>query len=216
MLFRSIGDEKTYEDDTDRAPGLQLILQEERKLEGNVFIDYTEGKLKTGEIREADGEYKENEKDSKVAEVDVKLVKTNGNKPGEIAEKYTGTNSNGKWEEAKTKTDENGHYYIGGFIPGDYMVIYTWGGQTYIDPDNGKSELIRVQDYKGTIYKDVNRQTNQEWYKAREPRYSDAMDNYEQRIEIDKQSEITTNHNTHVITDYKDGMRQIEGDETEE
>ncbi len=211
-----IGDEKTYEDDTDRAPGLQLILQEERKLEGNVFIDYTEGKLKTGEIREADGEYKENEKDSKVAEVDVKLVKTNGNKPGEIAEKYTGTNSNGKWEEAKTKTDENGHYYIGGFIPGDYMVIYTWGGQTYIDPDNGKSELIRVQDYKGTIYKDENRQTNQEWYKAREPRYSDAMDNYEQRVEIDKQSEITTNHNTHVITDYKDGMLQIEGDEAGE
>ena len=103
-----IGDEKTYEDDTDRAPGLQLILQEERKLEGNVFIDYTEGKLKTGEIREADGEYKENEKDSKVAEVDVKLVKTNGNKPGEIAEntqEQTAMENGKKPKQKQMKTD---------------------------------------------------------------------------------------------------------------
>lgn len=130
---------------------------------------------------------------------------------GETAKKYTGTNSKGKWEVAQTKTDANGHYYIGGFIPGDYMVVYTWGGQTYIDPDNGGKELIRVQDYKGTIYKDENRQTNQEWYKARKPRYSDAMDDYDQRKQIDKQSENTTNYNTQVITDYQNGTLQVDG-----
>ena len=57
-----IGQTNTYEDDTDKAPGLELTLQEPRKVNGKVFLDSTTGELKTGEIREGDGEYKEEER----------------------------------------------------------------------------------------------------------------------------------------------------------
>ena len=44
--------------------------------------------------------------------------------------------------ELPIQTDENGEFYISGFIPGDYTLTYTWGDETYT-----------VTNYKGTIYK---------------------------------------------------------------
>ncbi len=73
-----IDDKTTYEDDTDRAPGLQLVLQEQRKLDGKVFIDTTTGELQTAQVRQGDGEYKEGEPG--VQGVDVKLLNLNKNR----------------------------------------------------------------------------------------------------------------------------------------
>lgn len=78
-----------------------------------------------------------------------------------------------------TTTDGNGDFYISGYIPGDYTLTYTWGDETYT-----------VQNYKGTIYKD--RANNKEWYKTTEPRYSDAMDDYQLRQNIDGETQNIT------------------------
>ncbi len=88
-------------------------------------------------------------------------------------------------------------------MPDKYLVLFTWGGQTYMD--NGKEELIRVQDYKGTIYRDAGAsEGNLEWYKNRAQRYSDAKDNYETRKAIDEQSSLLINSNKTTILDYQD------------
>ena len=56
------GDEKTYEDDTDKSPNLGVELTDAREISGKVFLDETTGELKTGETRQGDGKYTDNEK----------------------------------------------------------------------------------------------------------------------------------------------------------
>lgn len=86
--------------------------------------------------------------------------------------------------EKTTITDENGYFELVGFMPGNYTIVYTWGDAIYT-----------VDDYKGTIYKDMERLGRQLWYTENvDTRYSDAIDNYETRKLIDsgEHPEITT------------------------
>ena len=162
-------DVTTHQDDTSSAPGLLLEVADAREIAGKVFLDESTGGV--GVVREGDGKYTDNEKG--ISGVTVTLTETSGS--GKV---YT------------TTTDENGDFYISGYIPGDYTLTYTWGGQTYTI-DN-KQYTITVQDYKGTIYKDKDRANNKKWYKITEPRYSDAMDDYAQRQNIDEETENIT------------------------
>lgn len=162
------GDTTTYEDDTDSAPGLKLVVSDKaREMTGKVFLDSTSNELKTGEVRQGDGMYTDGEKGIK----DVKVT---------LKENI----ENGKVYEATT--DENGDFYISGYIPGDYTLTYTWGDKEYT-----------VQNYKGTVY-DKNRYdtnvTNKEWYKTDvDTRYTDAIDNYNTRKKIDAEIAKVTN-----------------------
>lgn len=91
-------------------------------------------------------------------------------------------------------------------MPDKYLVLFTWGGQTYTY--NGKEQLIRVQDYKGTIYRDAAAsETNLEWYKSRAQRFSDAKDNFDTRNKIDEQSNLLKNSNKTTILNYQDTGR---------
>ena len=153
-------DVTTHQDDTSSAPGLLLEVADAREMAGKVFLDESTGGV--GVVREGDGKYTDNEKG--ISGVTVTLTETSGS--GKV---YTVT------------TDENGDFYISGYIPGDYTLTYTWGDETYT-----------VQNYKGTIYKDKDRANNKEWYKITEPRYSDAMDDYTLRENIDKETKNIT------------------------
>ena len=188
-----VNNPKTFEDDTDRAPGLKLILQENRKLNGVVFEDEvlsTDGfkvdEVNYGKIRQGNGIYDQNEKG--IGDVTVQLVTVAGDGTERTA-KIWNTLAR-KWEDAITKTKQDGSYYFEGFIPENYKVLYIWGDQTY-----------RVQDYKATIYKDDQHQ-GEEWYKQVQDRYSDAKDNYQTREEIDEQARLVTNANQKVIEAY--------------
>lgn len=164
------GDKTTYEDDTDSAPSMKLELTNARELTGKVFLDETNPELLTAQIREGDGEYKEGEKGISGVAVTLK------NTVGDIAQVYD--ESTQQWLEAKDiMTDENGDFTIRGYVPDDYILTYTWGDETYT-----------IQNYKGTIYKDKERANNPEWYKTENPRYSDAMDDWDLRNQIDKQT----------------------------
>lgn len=199
---------KTYEDDTDKAPGLKLVLQEQRKVSGQVFEDVTNGDFKLGKIRQGDG--KLTLEDKGIEDVTVKLVNA---QTGKTAQVYNGRT----WVEATTQTNNNGEYTIEGFIPDNYKVVYTWGDSHY-----------KVQDYKSTIvdkasynakdgnlewYKDEFKQTypNFEWDQAEnaEIRASDAVDDYETRRHIDEQTSMITNSNKLAINEYS-GEGEIE------
>lgn len=191
-----IGKTNTYEDDIDRAPGLKLVLQEARKIDGKVFLDHTTGELKTGEMREGDGIYQEEEKG--IQGVKVKLIHSQTEEP---AQKYEGKDETGEWEEAIVETKEDGSYELSGLLPENYKIIYEWGGQTY-EGENGEEKEITVQNYKGTIYqeKDKREEVGEKWYQYKpEIRYSDAMDCYETRKKIDAQTRIITNENQEII-----------------
>lgn len=160
------GDQSTYEDDTDTAPTLKLEVKEARKLTGKVFLDSTNGTLMTGQIREGDGEYKNGEEGIRDITVTLKPI-----------------NKDPSYDEYSKKTNENGDFTISGFIPNEYEVIYTWGGQELKNGDK-----ITLDKYKGTAYKERERYTltGPLWYRQNaNKRLTDAIDNYEKRQEID-------------------------------
>lgn len=168
------GEKITYEDDTDSAPGLKLVVAyKAREMTGKVFLDSTSNELKTGEVRQGDGIYTDGEKGIK----DVKVTLKENIESGKVYE---------------ATTDENGDFYISGYIPGDYTLTYTWGDKEYT-----------VQNYKGTVY-DKNRYdanvTNKEWYKTDvDIRYTDAIDDYNTREKIDAEIANITNKTTTTI-----------------
>ena len=168
----------TYEDDTDAAPAVQLEIADARKITGTVFVDNTTGELLTGQIRQGNGQLDNGE--STVKGVKVTLHEIN----------------NAVADIVKT-TDENGNYEITGYIPGQYVVTYTWGDKTYT-----------VQNYKGTVYNSNRNQNDMYWYKSDvDTRYTDAIDNYQTRIAIDNEVTAITNNtvNSQIADAYNGG-----------
>lgn len=157
------GDKTTYGDDTNSSPGLLLEVVADREMTGKVFLDDTSKELMTGEIRQGDGKY--TDKDKGISGVKVTLTENTGT--GKVYE---------------TTTNENGDFNIKGYIPGEYTLTYTWGDKTYT-----------VHNYKGTIYKEKDRANDKNWYKVTEPRYSDALDDYNLRLDIDEETAIVPN-----------------------
>ena len=179
------GNEDTYEDDTDKAPALQLeVADNARIIKGTVFLDQTEDGLKSVQIREGDGKYTDGEKT--IDGVKIKLVE----KSGTGLAYYIGEGNT--VDSANSVTSGGGNFSIQGFIPGDYELVYTWGEQ------NGGYD---VQNYKGTVYKqDRYKEGNGKWYRGDgvqnnnvDTRYTDAIDDYAKRQEIDEELKIKTN-----------------------
>ena len=204
------GNTDTYEDDTDTAPGLLLETSANaRKISGTVFFDKTDDKLLTAQIREGNGEFDSGEQGIKG--VKVKLVEKSGTGKTYYANgdnDGTGNTTN----DTDSKTDANGNFTISGFIPGNYEIVYTWGR------DFGG---YNVQDYKGTIYDEERynqietangnsgnlegggtNTTVYKWYKIDEEngkRYTDAIDDYATRLEIDKELKTKTYSSDNTI-----------------
>ena len=175
------GSTETYEDDTDKAPALQLELSDEsiRKLSGTVFEDSAEETKLQAKIREGDGIYAGNEHG--IENVKVVLKDSDGN----IAQVYAqDEQGNRTWKDAVTTTDGNGNFEFEGFIPDRYTLEYTWGGQTYTD-SNGNTTTYDVNNYKGTIYNESKHSGEMWWNSEVETRYSDAKDNWSLRQSID-------------------------------
>ena len=170
----------TYEGDTDAAPPLKIVLRSERTITGNVFLDVTSEEFLENQVREGNGEYNEGV-DRPIGGVKVTLKPKEGTLGTEI----------------QTYTDSDGKFTIGDFIPGDYNIEYEWGGNSKYLDTSGKSVYLNVQDYKSTIYKkeridrNGSEYTNGTWYKGEgingySNRYSDAIDDYNRRLEIDE------------------------------
>ena len=176
-------DNQTMEDDTDYAPGINITTTEgERQITGIVFEDQTSVELQVGKERKGNGQYDQGEKG--IPNVVVQLLDLDRN--GQVAYSIIdGTN---------VKTGEHGDYTLSGFIPGNYIIKYTYGNGT---------DKYTAQQYKSTIYVDQARANenygngyldkdgdhdkvdtgNKYWYTDDvDARKSDAVDNYDGEI----------------------------------
>ena len=181
----TLGDETTYEDDAYQAPGIQLNVQGNRTITGNVFFDESKGG--PAQVRLGDGIY-DPSKEHGISGVKVTLTEINED----------GSTKQGGQVYTCDSTGKDGSFTINNFIPGYYKLTYTWGNETYEVDENGNTITnINVKDYKSTIWTAQNKaekdQNGNNWYKVnKETRYSDAIDNWETRQKIDNGENITT------------------------
>lgn len=162
----NIKDVSTWEDDMDKALGLQVRDAGDRQITGVVFEDATI----VNENKERLGNGKYDEGEEKISGVTVNLVEKE--------------NENSKI--VKSVQTNNGEYTISGFMPSkNYYIEFEWGNDKY-----------SVNDYKGTIRtyeRSLNVESSEYWYKNDlTNRWSDAMDNWDLRQEIDKDDSKVT------------------------
>lgn len=184
------GNKDTYEDDTDYAPGLILEVANSREIKGTVFednaVDPTAGGVNNERL--GNGIFDDGEKT--ISGVQVRLYKGADfdkikDEDGKIIDmqlkseaKPVGTTTYGG--DNKDSTGKDGAFTIKDFAPGEYRIVYFWGDGKYT-----------IEDYKSTIWtsdnkneKDGNPNT---WYRVNtDKRYSDALDNYDTRLKIDR------------------------------
>lgn len=166
------GEEKTkrstevFEDDADVAPGLRLIRDDvARTMSGVVFEDAPlQAKLNNNE-RVGDGIYQNGE--NKVNKVKVELLCQNNKDVDRL-------------NKIEVRTNSDGSYTLDGFIPGDYLIKFTYGDYECLVSPQNNNEMYTGQDYKSTIYEEGNYK-DVYWYKNTQPRENDAVDDYEGR-----------------------------------
>lgn len=207
-------EEGKKEDDSDWAPSLIITADKARTISGTVFLDESVLDKVTSNpdnyTRNGNGVYEENIENT-ISGVKVELYETKKDKDGNIiydedsniviADSPSGITKYKNGQNGGTGKD--GYFEISGFIPGDYVIVYTWGDKTYIEGD--QNNPINVNDYKGTIYNELSRATYDDWYRKhpeeqrwRNIRYSDATDDYGLRKAIDsyEESQDSTNITT--------------------
>ena len=206
------GQVNTYEDDTDAARSLKLELKNARAIQGTVFVDSTgkDDEVYTNQERIGDGVYTEGE-ETTIGGILVTLTETSGsnkvyttktiesegkygfklvqNEDGTLYYEPEQYNEDNKSEYAYVSSGnlQKGDFLISNYIPGKYVLTYTWGDKTY-----------KVQYYKGTIYDETRKQDNPYWYRGSEynddtisieERKTDAMDSSSIREAIDNEME---------------------------
>lgn len=102
-----------FEDDADVAPGLKLIRDDTpRTISGTVFEDSPlEDKLNNNE-RIGDGQYTSGE--NIVNKVKVELLCQNNEDVDTL-------------NKVETRSNQDGSYTLSGYIPGDYLIKFTYG-----------------------------------------------------------------------------------------
>lgn len=181
------GKTDTYEDDTDYAPGLKLEVAGSREITGTVFEDRVETEGGTGKERLGNGEFDTGEKTISGVEVGLYSIDDfieerdrSGNVTSiKLSEEAVSVGTTDYGENNENSTGEDGKFTIKDFIPGEYRIVYFWGNGTYT-----------VEDYKSTIWTSANKKEKADnqntWYRVNPgTRYSDALDNYDTRKNID-------------------------------
>lgn len=158
-----------FEDDADVAPGLKLIRDDtERTISGTVFEDSPlKDKLKNNE-RIGDGEYKNGE--NIVNKVKVELLCQNNEDVDTL-------------NKVETRSNTDGTYTLSGYIPGDYLIRFTYGDYECLINPQQNNQMYTGQDYKSTIYTEGDYK-DLYWYNNTSPRKNDAVDDYDGRRQV--------------------------------
>ncbi len=176
---------ETYEDDTDRAPGLNLHLAEaERTMIGYVWEDIThDNYVDSDGVKIGDGVKNGNEQNKNGVRVQlIELVTIDGHEYEYIwQEVFSGDKTvsymdrNGKLHENSKEVEVGtGEYKFIQFVPGKYIVRFIYG-------DTQRSIELNGQDYKSTTYTGYGENT------------SSAKDNKDRRLAVMNYSIKQTN-----------------------
>lgn len=205
----------TYEDDTDKASTLAIVIANAREISGTVFEDLEDETLsETKNISQGDATY-DASKENAIGGVKVQLVEvdSNGNVTDNVAKIFDEQAVNadgtlGAWTDANAEavSDSNGGYAISGFIPGKYAIKYVWGDGSYkiVNGQKGDEYDSMVENYKATVIdydKSQSESKNNKFYRdanESEVRTSHAMDNISTRKEVDN---ALKNYNYEAKTD---------------
>lgn len=156
-------DTTTYEDDTDMAPSLILLIEKDnptRGLSGTVFEDEDKTYGDTthpGQERLGDGILNTTKDKNRIKNVKVELLEYNAeNTNYTTAKLYQPKIDAGRFStdtiDAIVYTNELGEYSFNGVIPGRYLIRYTYGDNTWIVNEHKEEiEKINARDYKSTI-----------------------------------------------------------------
>ena len=165
--------EKNFEDDTDRAPSLRIIIDNEaiRKANGTVWEDKRDNNVEGAMV----GNGIRDDEEIGVNGITVQLIEkcTNGTE-------YI-------WKE--TSTANGGKYNFEEYIPGDYIVRFQYGNTeaTALPSSNGGANVTSYngQDFKSTLYQTGIKQDGK----------TDLDGRYQGYINTEKQNE-TGNYNS--------------------
>lgn len=189
--------EYNFEDDTDRAPGLRVIIDEDAIREANGVVWEDERNQVSGNAAVGDGIRQDSE--ITIAGVNVYLIEILSD-----GTEYT-------WQT--TQTDSNGLYIFENYIPGDYIIRFSYGDTeaTALTTDNGGLNVVSYngQDFKSTTYQagissdyDVNNDNESGTYTYNTSaadnagaNYSDAKDIWSRREEVNNYTTTTANTN---------------------
>ncbi len=171
--------EKNFEDDTDRAKSIKVLIDENaiRYLKGTVWEDERTQNVNNAII--GDGIRQSNE--IGIAGVEVELVEKLSN-----GSEYV-------WQQ--TTTNEDGTYEFKEYIPGNYIVRFKYGNNNNtvltVEKDGSNAVSYNGQDFKSTVYsKDLKNNIT----------VSEYTDEYYNILESDK---LSANKGTN-LSDAKD------------
>ena len=204
---QNIEDETSFEDDTDRASTIAIVIANAREISGTVFEDLTDEELaRTQNIAQGDGIY-DTTSENAIGGVTVQLmeVDSNGNITDNVARIFDEQVVNddgtlGAWTDATAEvvTDTNGNYNFVGFVPGKYVLKYTWGDGSYkiVNGAQGENYESMVENYKSTTIDYDRAQSeanNNKFYRSvseSDTRMSHAIDNIDERKAVDENLKV--------------------------
>ncbi|MBR1802737.1 MAG: hypothetical protein IJ777_02035 [Clostridia bacterium] len=174
LTANMIQKEYLWENDTDRAKGLKVsVIDSVREINGTVWEDKRNTQVEGTDAVIGNGIRENGE--TVVSGIHVELYEViNGKTSEEIAKIWNGTS----WQEAKIETDGNGQYKFEGFIPGDYIVRFTYGGEY--------NAIYNGQDFKSTTYQFDIKQEGQS------NDNTDAKRKYNEYMDVNLQNETAT------------------------
>ena len=182
--------ERNFEDDTDRAPGFNLIVNSEdiRRANGTVWEDERDTTIGSSDSSEdtiiGDGIRQDDE--IGVQGVTVQLVEKCSD-----GTEYV-------WQT--TSTDENGRYSFESYIPGDYVIRFFYGdtAQTALTTEDGGANIVSYngQDYKSTIYQ-TGINSNGEYVGIDQNGTTDESGRYQGYIDTENQN-VSGTYNTEL------------------
>ena len=204
---QNLEDETSFEDDTDRASTIALVIANAREISGTVFEDLTDEELaRTQNIAQGNGIY-DTASENAIGGVTVQLmeVDSNGNITDNVAKIFDEQVVNddgtiGAWTDATAEvvTGTNGNYTISGFVPGKYVLKYTWGDGSYkiVNGTQGDNYESMVENYKSTVIDYDRAQSeanNNKFYRSAsesDTRMSHAIDNIDERKAVDENLKV--------------------------
>ena len=113
--------------------------------------------------------------------------------------------------DVDVRTNTNGEYIVSGYIPGDYIIRFTYGDQECLINPQNDDEMYTGQDYKSTLWFSENYEgENNDWYKDETPRTNDATDNQDRREDVNSYSRTLQYSNAIILDSDKDSSNVAE------
>lgn len=210
-------DKNTFEDDTDKAPNIKLVLYRDEN--GNYVVRQANGISWEDEktVVEAGakiGDGIRGQEENKISGVTVQLVEIR---------------NEGEYIWQQTQTDANGYYEFKSYVPGNYVIRFQYGDsyKTVLTKGNKLDGIEGQNDtsYNGLEYKSTVYQAGLNTYNGQNEtatyiydiakadtnlNISDAKDILSRRNEVTTNFKTINNHLAEVATSYKNNPENKE------